>query len=235
MRVFVVDGLFHQRCTIVHAVREVAPDAIVHERGDLTGVCDAARRWQPDVLVVGYMTVRNEGPAPMAALRKALPGLRVLVVLEPSFPIDGLGTLLRGGLVDFVHRPLVHDLLVHRLKWLVGGPVPCSTDVLAALCDPDSGRIHAGHVADFMDIPMSAMAAVLERPYSTVCKTPAAKPLQPRLREVVALLEQLHATFDSRRRLLMWLNRPRPELNGLTPIEALSVGGLARVRGLLEH
>src|SRR5882724_2731294 len=92
---------------------------------------------------------------------------------------------------------------------------------LQELHDPETGRLDAGRVAEFLKIPLKQLAAGLGKNYSTVHKTPAAFTLQPALQSIKRSLEILEKVFEDRSVVLAWLNNPHPDLGRRTPMEVI--------------
>ena len=79
------------------------------------------------------------------------------------------------------------------------GGVAVATVGLEELHDPESGRLDARRIAEYLDIPLRALADALGKKYTTVHKTPAAPSLQPDLRpSVVPIGSPVALSFVSR-------------------------------------
>lgn len=94
-----------------------------------------------------------------------------------------------------------------------------------------SGRIHAGHVADALGVPLVRVAEAIQVLYQTVHKTPDSGALQESLAPIANTLAMLDQVFEGDdTRLRAWLRSEQPALGGRTPLDALLMpGGAAGV------
>jgi hypothetical protein len=111
---------------------------------------------------------------------------------------------------------------------------PSLTVTLRELHDPESGRLDAGRIAEYLSIPLKSLSELLGRGYSTVQKTPAAPSLQPTLRSVKRILEILEQVLVHRAAVLAWLNSPHPDLGRRTPLDVILQGYPDAVEDMLE-
>ena len=106
---------------------------------------------------------------------------------------------------------------------------------LAELHDPDSGRLDAQRIADYLDIPLTKLAAALDRNYRTLYKTPASPAVQPGLRPIKRSLDILSRVFGEPAIVRAWLNAPHPDLGQRTPLAVILEGHAQIVEGMLEN
>src|SRR5438477_630298 len=64
-----------------------------------------------------------------------------------------------------------------------------ATVPLPELHDPDSGRLDAQRIANYLGVPLSQLAAALGKKYTTVYKTPASVGVQAGLRSIYLSLQ----------------------------------------------
>jgi hypothetical protein len=105
---------------------------------------------------------------------------------------------------------------------------------LQELHDPETGRLDASRVAEFLKIPLKQLAEGLGKNYSTVHKTPTAPALQPPLQSIKRSLEILERIFDDRAVVLAWLNSPHQDLGRRTPMGVILEGRSNVVEDMLE-
>lgn len=105
---------------------------------------------------------------------------------------------------------------------------------LQELHDPETGRLDASQIAEYLKVPLKQMAPALGKSYGAVHKTPSALDLQPTLQSVKRILEILEQVFPSRAGALAWLNNPHPDLGRRTPLEVILEGYPDAVKDMLE-
>ena len=105
---------------------------------------------------------------------------------------------------------------------------------IQALHDPETGRLDAVRVAHYLHESLAFMATALRRNYSTVAKTPAAMPLQERLRDFKRIIEVLEHVLGSAESMRIWMNTPHPDLDDETPRDVIASGKVAVVRGMID-
>ena len=109
-------------------------------------------------------------------------------------------------------------------------PVP-----LAELHDPETGRIDASRVAEFLAVALPQVAAAVGASYAAVHKTPDALSLQKGLGPIKRCLALISRATRSRREARAWLNSPHPDLGERTPLEVMLGGQADAVVTLLEN
>jgi Protein of unknown function (DUF2384) len=105
---------------------------------------------------------------------------------------------------------------------------------LQELHDPETGRLDASRIAEFLKVPLKQLAGALDKNYSTVHKTPSAPALQPPLRSIKRTLEILEEVFPNRAVVLAWLNSPHVDLGNRTPLDVILLGHPDAVTDMLE-
>ncbi|MCX5731325.1 MAG: DUF2384 domain-containing protein, partial [Deltaproteobacteria bacterium] len=111
---------------------------------------------------------------------------------------------------------------------------PSGPPLVAALHDPESGRIDARRLASYLDVPLSALSRAIGKPYKAVFKSSASGVLQARLAPLHRLVVALHRVFGERSRVLVWLNSPNAELGGAAPNGLVMEGRAEVVADLVE-
>lgn len=101
--------------------------------------------------------------------------------------------------------------------------------------DPKTGRYDARRLASTLEITHREMAAVVGYTPTGLSKNPASPRLQPKLRELVGLLNRLRELLDGRIDLVrIWLKAPHPYLGGATPLSYLEADKLEAVETLVH-
>jgi Protein of unknown function (DUF2384) len=103
------------------------------------------------------------------------------------------------------------------------------------LHDPESGRIDAREVANYLDVPLSKLAGALGVNYPALHKTPSALGPQEKLRPIKQSIDLVSRITLSKSDARAWLNIPHPDLGGSTPIETIHGGQADAVVTLLDN
>jgi len=106
---------------------------------------------------------------------------------------------------------------------------------LTQLHNPESGRIDAARVAQFLGVALPQVAAAVGAGYTAVHKTPDASSLQKGLGPIKRSLALLSRATRNRRDARAWLNSPHPDLEEKTPLEVMLSGHADAVVTLLEN
>ncbi|HEX7186144.1 MAG TPA: glycine zipper domain-containing protein [Thermoanaerobaculia bacterium] len=110
---------------------------------------------------------------------------------------------------------------------------PLAVD-LRELHDPETGRLDAARVADYLKLPLKQLSEALGRNYSTVHRTPTAPAIQETLRSIKRSLEILGEVLGDRASVLAWWNSPHPDLGRKTPMQVLLEGRAQVIEDMLE-
>src|ERR1700709_706474 len=81
--------------------------------------------------------------------------------------------------------------------------------VLQELHDPQTGRLDAARIADYLKIPLKQLAGAVGQPF---------------LRSIKRVLEILEQVFATRPSALAWLNSPHPDLGQRAPLDVILEG-----------
>lgn len=112
--------------------------------------------------------------------------------------------------------------------------VPTQLVPLLGLHNPDTGRLDARRMAEYLGVPLTLLAAAIQRPYQGLYKTPDSPAAQEALRPIkraLSILYELSGENDAAVRA--WLNTPHPDLGEITPLQAIMNGHAGAVEGML--
>ena len=99
---------------------------------------------------------------------------------------------------------------------------------VAWLQDAESGRGHAGRIADALGVPLADFASIVGMHGRVIDETPGAAELQAPLSafaNIVAMVQDYMG--DDADRMRTWLSQPQSRLGHRTPLAALCTPGLA--------
>jgi Glycine zipper/Protein of unknown function (DUF2384) len=105
---------------------------------------------------------------------------------------------------------------------------------LQELHDPETGRLDAVRMADYLSLPLKQLSESLGRNYSTVHRTPTAPSIQETLRSIKRSLEILEEVLGDKASVLAWWNSPHPDLGRKTPMQVLLEGRAQAIEDMLE-
>jgi hypothetical protein len=105
---------------------------------------------------------------------------------------------------------------------------------LPELHNPDSGRLDAQRIADYLRVPLAQLARAIKKNYQSLYKTPDAPGVQQALFPIKRSLDILTAVIDDQAIILAWLNSPHPDLGGRTPLQVILEGHADAVEAMLE-
>jgi hypothetical protein len=106
---------------------------------------------------------------------------------------------------------------------------------LPELYSPDSGRLDAQRIADYLNIPLAQLAGALGKRYQTLYKTPAGASVQEKLFPIKRSLDILSDVIGDRATVLAWLNSPHQDLGMRTPLQVILEGRADAVEGMLTN
>ena len=99
----------------------------------------------------------------------------------------------------------------------------------------DSGRFDALQLAKTLGLSTQEMAYILGYTPRGIQKNPDSIRLQEKLGELVSLVLRLRALFNgSMKHVRIWLRAKHPDLEGLSPVEAMQQHGLEVVETLVH-
>ena len=98
-----------------------------------------------------------------------------------------------------------------------------------------TGRLDAQRLAAQLALSTAEMARIVGYTPRGLTKNPASARLQPRLVQIMALVQQLRDLLDGDiNHVRIWLKAPHPDLGGRTPLSYLEQGRLDVVTGLIH-
>ena len=97
-----------------------------------------------------------------------------------------------------------------------------------------SGRLDAAAVAAILGVELPALLTALRQDPHDVSDGTDAPHLQPRLAPVARVLEMLHDSLQSPTSVRAWLNRPRADLEGATPLHVILADETEALVSMLE-
>lgn len=106
--------------------------------------------------------------------------------------------------------------------------------LLPDLHDPNTGRLDARRIANYLSISVSCLAQAIGKSDAAVHKSPASISLQDSLAPIARSLAVLLRLLCSREHVLAWLNCPHPDLGGHTPMSLILTGKATAVTEMLE-
>ena len=105
---------------------------------------------------------------------------------------------------------------------------------LVELHNPDTGRLDAQRMAEYLGVPLTQLAEAIGRPYTGLHKTPDAPSAQEALRPIKRTLNILfEVSGGNDAAIRAWLNTPHPDLGEVTPLRAIMDGHADAVAGML--
>jgi CheY-like chemotaxis protein len=158
-------------------------------------------------------------PVVMTCKRKAMPG---------QIPV---------GAADCIPRPFDAREVVMRVRRALGAATrrPMLEISRSELHDPETGRIDAKNVAEFLGVPLAQLVPALEVNYPALHKTPDAPGLQVRLRPIKRSIDLVSRITLSPSDARAWLNCPHPDLGGSTPLEVILEGKAGAIVTMLSN
>jgi CheY-like chemotaxis protein len=213
----------------------------------------------PSLVLLDLALPDMRGVEVVESLRMASPISPVLVVLDEDQLKDPFVDEL--AVADFLDRSFTERELDHRverclraarvataaalrgamhrseftlssasLPW-TGAVTPPETTQLR---DPESGRIDAKRIAEYLDVPLKKLAEPLRDNYKALHKSPAKSSVQEGLLPIERAIMLLEHQFRDRGKVRAWLNTPHPELGGRKALELVMKGHAATVADMLE-
>jgi CheY-like chemotaxis protein len=188
---------------------------------------------KPDLILTEPLLPTLNGARVVKLIRRVAGNIPVLMLCSNG--AESAAAL--EGATDFVMKPFkTDDLLTRVRRALNGARKPRTIEIpQRELHDPESGRIDAQAVADFLDVPLAKLAGALGVKYPALHKTPSALGLQEKLRPIKQSIDLVSRITVSKSDARAWLNNPHPDLGGSTPMETILDGEAAAVATLLDN
>jgi len=211
----------------------------VESVADAQALLDRVRIVRPDVVLLDIAMPELDGLQVIEQLRRRGDDTPVVVMANEDAGPGTISEALEQGATDYIAKPVEKNELlvrVHRAL-LVGRRARRVLDVpLSELHDPETGRIDAKKVAEFLAVPLAQLAKALDVNYATVHKTPAAPSLQKGLRPIKRVIELVTELTRSAADARAWLNNPHPDLGRrTTPMDVILKGQANALVTLLEN
>jgi hypothetical protein len=205
---------------------------------------------------------REASIAAVAKVREVAPYAPILIVVNPNVAAsraeveETVASLLDAGATDYLTN--IEDALFrHRVTRMLDAFTPQHDEAApsavmpeaakqpslpadpfrrpwAELYAPETGRLDAKAVAKVLGIKLRPFMSAIGYDYGTAYKTPDAPALQPKLAPIARVLEMLHGSFQSPESVRAWLNTPRRDLEGDTPLQVILADETEAVVSLLE-
>jgi len=225
------------------ATRRRLEKLLLAEKHDVESVVDGQALLQkvttekPDLVLLDIAMPTLDGVQVIEKLRMGGEHIPVVMITTKKEVDTGVQEALRRGATDYIVKPVGRkDLLARVHRALAGSRSRAQLLVpLRELHDPETGRIDAKKIADFLGVPLAKLAEALEANYPTVYKTPAALALQKGLRPIKRCLELISEVTPNLADTRAWLNNAHPDLGGLTPMEVILRGRAGAIVTLLEN
>jgi len=128
----------------------------------------------------------------------------------------------------------IQDAVLRRRSEAPSIIASVTAHVLPELHDPDTGRLDAKRIADYLSVPLSTLAEAIGKNIAAVHKSPSAPALQENLAAIARILGILVPLLRTRERVLAWLNSPHPDIGGRIPMSFILDGKGVAVAELLE-
>jgi len=200
--------------------------------------------YSPDIILLDVRMPGGGGRELVAQLKHTRPGIALVALTGEATVRDGqLGELDAVPVEPFDEKRLKEvikrALWIHKAEHvhLAGEPwgrYSPAAHVVRDLHEPETGRLHARRIADYLAVPLSSLAAPLQVKVATLHKTPASPSLQEKLAPIAWIVGVLFLIFRSREGLLAWLNSPHPDLGGKAPLSFILGGKPTTISEMLE-
>jgi len=188
-----------------------------------------------DLVLMDIEMPEVHGSELLRRLRERSPSLPIIVLgAGRSFAAESEATRFGASVVR--SEPLDVEELLRRVGYLVNpwGPASLAAHVVRDLHDPETGRLDAKRIAEYLALPLSTLADGLGRSVAAVHKSPASLPLQAKLAPIAWTIGALSLVLRSRDNLLTWLNSPHPDLDGHTPMSLIVSGRAVELSDMVK-
>lgn len=154
MRLILADDHNLFREALCYYLRQCANDIEILEASDLDGALAAARRSQPDLILLDFVMPGMDGPRGIRRARQAFPGTPI-VVLSGNISQEEAAEALRSGATSVISKELSGDALRDALGRILAGEriVAASSWNGLSLAEPAKGSEEAGAVPPFRLTP----------------------------------------------------------------------------------
>jgi len=221
------------------ATRKSLTKLLEREKYDVESVADGRelleklQNGRPDLLLLNVVMSTMDGLQVIKLMRGR--GWNTPVVTMCTRKTDAAN--IPEGAADCIAAPFHPGELLTRVRRVLDAArAPRTIEIpQRELHDPESGRIDAQAVADFLDVPLAKLAGALGVKYPALHKTPSAPGLQEKLRPIKQGIDLVSRITLSKSDARAWLNNPHPDLGGSTPMEVILEGEAGAVVTLLDN
>jgi CheY-like chemotaxis protein len=225
------------RKQITQVLKEKGIDVAIATEG--REALDLMRASPADVVLISMKMPDIASDKLLEVLRQTSPGVPVIFLsgtgASPSEARRLATTVVRTepldvtGLLERVGKAIEPN---DRMEpW---GSHSMAAHVVRGLHDPDTGRLDAKRIADYLAVPLSSLAEAIEKSPQAVHKSPASMSLQEKLAPIAWTIGALSLVLGSRETVLAWLNSPHPDIGGRTPIAFILKGRSNTIAEMIE-
>ena len=188
---------------------------------------------KPDLILSALHLPSLNGTRVVELIRGVSGNIPVLMLCSKGVE----STAALEGATDFVMKPFKAEDLLTRVRRALSAAQARRTIKIPQreLHDPESGRIDAQEVANYLGVPLAKMAGALGVKYPALHKTPSAPGLQEKLRPIKESIDLVSRITVSKSDARAWLNNPHPDLGGSTPMEVILEGKAGAVVTMLSN
>lgn len=101
--------------------------------------------------------------------------------------------------------------------------------------NPQSGRLDAKRLGDYLGLNVTDIARILRRDPSGLRKRPDSETLQAPMTEIERLAVRVRDLTGDEGYTRMWFHTPNPALSGTTPLRHLEHGSARELHALLDR
>lgn len=197
-----------------------------------------------DLIVLDVQMPGVTGSELLRTIRDRSPNVPVILLTGKDVSPSALFDLTRFGFntTVFPAEPFkpedltdyIQNVVLHRRGDVPSFVASLTAHVLPEVHDSDTGRLDAKRIAEYLSVPLSALAEAIGKNIATIHKSPSASTLQESLSPIVRILGILVPLLRSREHILAWLNSPHPDMGARTPMSFILDGKAVAVAELLE-
>ena len=234
-RVMIAESETATRKKLERALAE--KDFKVESVADGRSALEKVKAVEPDLILLDVRMPELDGMQVLKKLREYGDTSQVVMVVDKGAVATAIPKALELGADDYIAKPVdPKELLVRVRRALSKSRRRQPVEVpLQELHDPESGRIDAKKVAEFLGVSLQRLADTLEANYQTVYKTPGGPSLQKGLHPIKRSVELVSRATRNQSEARAWLNNPHPHLGGRAPIDIILSGRAGAVVTMLEN
>ncbi len=231
------------RESLVEAVASLLPALVLLDfafEKEMPSLVEALRRISPGspvLIVVDKTKASHAGAAAhLAALGAADLLLKPFSAFELGYRVERClhaGHLARAAAVRMAAERGELDLSPPKLPQ-AGASASRPATAPIPLRDPETGRLDAKRIAEYIDVPLKQFAEAIGENYKALHKTPSKASLQEKLLPVERAISLLDERLRDRGRVRAWLNTPHPDLGDRTALGVILEGHALIVSDMLE-